>query len=60
VRAAVIDDPAEHPGADHLINVQYEIDGGAAAFASASGPARGTMLTQGDRFEGTWVLSLDS
>jgi hypothetical protein len=60
VRADVIDDPAEHPDADHQIKVQYEIDGGSGTFADSAGSGDGTVLAEGDRFEGTWVLTLDS
>jgi hypothetical protein len=57
--ADAVDDPVEHPDADHQIILQYEIDGGSGAFAGALGSANGSMFTEGDRFEGTWVLTLD-
>ena len=48
------------PDADHLMNLQDEVDGGAGTFAQTAGTARAEGALAGDRFEGTWVLTLDS
>jgi hypothetical protein len=58
-RSTVTDAP-EGEDADHLIKLQYEIDGGAGAFAETTGEAAAEGSLAGDRFAGTWVLTLDS
>jgi hypothetical protein len=60
VRSDATDDPEAAPDADRLIVLQYEVDGGAADFAGCSGTVRAEVLTGGDEFRGTWVLTLDS
>jgi hypothetical protein len=57
---SAVTDAEEGEDADHLIKLQYEIDGGAGAFADATGAGEAEGSLAGDRFAGTWVLSLDS
>jgi hypothetical protein len=44
---------------DHLIKIQYEVDGGAGTYEGARGAGRAEVRIAGDEFSGRWVLTLD-
>jgi hypothetical protein len=46
--------------ADRSMHLEYEIDGGGGAFASASGSARAEGWLSAEAFRGVWVISLDA
>lgn len=45
-------------GADHAFGVEYEIDGGSGAFASARGTCDAAGQLGGANFRGRWTLQL--
>jgi hypothetical protein len=54
-----VEDPVDEAGVDHLMKLQYEVDGGAGAFDGCTGHARADASLAADRFDGTWVITLN-
>jgi hypothetical protein len=52
--------PEGDDASDHLIKIQYEVDGGAGTYDGAGGSARAEVRVAGDEFSGRWVLTLES
>jgi hypothetical protein len=46
-------------GGDHTFRVTYEIDGGSAAFESATGTISADGTLEAQRFRGRWTVRLD-
>jgi len=48
------------PGVDHVMKLEYAIDGGAGAFEGAGGRVTGTGALSGERFEATWTVAVET
>jgi hypothetical protein len=56
--AASAEAESDDESADVLVLVKYEVDGGAGRFDGATGTIDGRIRVAGERFEGTWQVSL--
>jgi hypothetical protein len=56
---AEVRDAPDDATADHSLALEYDVDGGAGTFSDASGRAQATGWLAGDRFGGSWTLTLE-